>query len=112
MDIGITDFYYVTGINQLVFGLWYKKWKYDNLTRVVDIEMVDDAGKINPSHAYVILSDTGVYETFQSREIRGIHFDSINTLTMKVRLTKEYYNDREISVKIFDREKDELQIYN
>lgn len=112
LDIGITDYYYVTGINQLVFGLWYKKWKYDNHTRVVDIEMVDDAGKIYPSHAYVILPGTGVYETFQSREIRGIDFESINTLTMKVRLTKEYNNDEEISIKIYDREKDELQIYN
>ncbi|GBF77534.1 hypothetical protein PA598K_06088 [Paenibacillus sp. 598K] len=83
--IGVTDFYYVEGLDALRFGLWYRKWDYDNVSKVVEVELVDDAGTRYETYAYTNLPDAGVYETFQIREIRGINLPQVTALTMMVK---------------------------
>lgn len=92
MKVGLTDFYWVEGINSLRFGLWYRKWDYrdyEKYEEIFDVRVRDNHGREYDPFAFTVLSSVGVYETFQIREIRGIDIHNINQLSLDISLEQD-----------------------
>ena len=101
MKVGITDYYWVEGINSLRFGLWYRNWDYrdyEKYEEIFDVRIRDSQGQEYGTFAFVRLPGVGVYETFQIREIRGIDINKIDQLFLDISLEKDHGKSHSVEI--------------
>ncbi|WP_020616388.1 hypothetical protein [Paenibacillus daejeonensis] len=103
MKVGITDYYWVEGINSLRFGLWYRDWDYrdyETYEEIFDVRIRDNQGQVYKPYV-ALMPNLGMYESFQIRDFRGIDLNNVEQLFLDINLAQD--TGKLHSVEIFSK---------